>query len=71
MRTTLADRTSDAPEDFPWPLTFLLGFTFVGLQAMDITSLHRLDAARHRYLRLDLFHAHGFHGLHVTLGASC
>ena len=40
-------------------MTFLLGFTFVGLQAHGISrGLHGArPAARHRHLRLDLLHA--------------
>ena len=52
-------------------LTFLLGFTFVGLQAHEY-----YDAYMHMNLRLTtgiygstFFMLTGFHGLHVTIGA--
>ena len=40
-------------------MTFLLGFTFVGLQATEYHEAYTElgPAARHRHLRLDLFHA--------------
>jgi cytochrome c oxidase subunit 3 len=52
-------------------LTFILGFTFVGLQAMEYG-----EAYQHLNLKLStgvygstFFMLTGFHGLHVTIGA--
>jgi len=51
-------------------LTVLLGVLFLGLQAFEYGHAIRgaEPDALDRHLRLDLLHADGFHGFHVTCG---